>query len=84
MASVGRAEGNLFDGLVHDEAFGFLIHHAKPVTTHVQNRSNSLVGGKDGVRGTLIHDGKVLLYTVKGAVKTASPLHLSCVTTAQV
>ena len=42
MTSVGGAEGDFLDGLVDDEAFGFLIHDPKSISTHVQDRSNSL------------------------------------------
>ncbi len=37
---VGRAEGHLLNGLVHDEALRVVVHHAEAVPVHVEDGAN--------------------------------------------
>ena len=42
VVAVGRAEGDLLDGLVHDEPLRLVVHHAQAVAVHVQHRAHRL------------------------------------------
>ncbi len=42
VVAVGGAEGDLLDGLVHDEPLGLVVHNPEAVAVHVQDGADGL------------------------------------------